>query len=425
MVTTSRNNDLEYLTGSPPMYTRWVPQNQSFAILCLPNSFAIEFTGSKYLRTTDYALMNSMTLSQFTWEASVLHRGLTGKQVYLSWHNSAGSYFMTFHKSANNQLEFSVKTSSSTITATSRIKLEIGKWYHVAVTYDGGIAGQLRLYYLDPYGSIVTGSDCTDDVCLSGALHGTVGERGKGFGFGVSKLSGTLSGCTVGLTLSAHGGGVCDTGYVGQVCHTDSDCGGGLVTGTCKVGSGFSATIVEVVQGTAKIAFFDVAAQTATLDGGIDNAVTQVVMGAAIANLAANEFIKIGTEYMKVLVLSNGGKTLTVIRNQNPDGLTSAGAAAHSNGETITLAEGGVDTSATELKIATAIPNLAANEFIQAGTEYMKVTALADSGKTLTVVRNQNPAGLTSAGAATHAGGETVTLISGSITNIYVTDPGR
>ena len=33
---------------------------------------------------------------------------------------------------------------------------------------------------------------------------------------------------------------------VGQVCTTAADCGGGLVIGTCKVGSGFAATITAV-----------------------------------------------------------------------------------------------------------------------------------------------------------------------------------
>jgi hypothetical protein len=42
---------------------------------------------------------------------------------------------------------------------------------------------------------------------------------------------------------------VCDTGYVGQVCSTAADCGGGLVTGTCKVGAGFAATITGVDAG--------------------------------------------------------------------------------------------------------------------------------------------------------------------------------
>ena len=246
MVTTSRNNDLEFLTASPPMYTRWAPRNQSFSILCVPNAFALEFSGSQFVRTTDYAYINSKTFTQFTWEASVYHSSLTNKQTYMSWHNSGGSYSMTFHKNANHQLEFSVKTSSTTIIVTSRIMLNPQTWYHVAVTYDGGVAGQLRLYYLDPYGAAVTGSDCFDDVCLNGALSGTIGMRGKGLGFGVSKLSGTLAGCTVGTTLSAYGGGVCDTGYVGQVCTSAAECGGGLVTGTCKVGAGFAATVTAV-----------------------------------------------------------------------------------------------------------------------------------------------------------------------------------
>ena len=252
MVTTSRNNDFEFYSGSPPMYTRWVAHNQTFAVLCLPNSFALEFSGSKYLRTTDYSSINSYAFSQFTWEASVFHSSLTGKQTYMSWHNVGGSYFMTFHKNSNHQLEFSVRTSSSTITVNSRIMLNADTWYHIAVTYDGGVAGQLRLYYLDPYGSVVTGSDCFDDVCLSGPASGTVGLRGKGLGFGVTKLVGTLASCTVGMTLSAYGGGVCDTGYVGHVCSSAAECGGGLVTGTCKVGAGFAATI-SAVDGTGSI----------------------------------------------------------------------------------------------------------------------------------------------------------------------------
>jgi hypothetical protein len=249
MVKTSRNNDLEYLSGSPPMYSRWIPLNQTFSVLCLPNYFSLEFVGSKFLRTTDYAYMNTYSFAQFTWEASVYHSTLTGQQTYLSWHNSGGTYYMSFYKNPNHQLEFSVRTSSTTISVASRIKLNPQTWYHVAVTYDGGVAGQLRLYYLDPYGSVVTGSDCFDDVCLSGSLSGTIGLRGKGLGFGVSKLYGTLASCTVGMTLSAYGGGVCDTGYVGQVCSTAADCGGGLVIGTCKVGAGFVATITAVDAG--------------------------------------------------------------------------------------------------------------------------------------------------------------------------------
>ena len=252
MVTTSRNNDLEFVTGSAPMYTRWVPKNQSFAILCLQNTFALEFGSSKFVRTTDYAVINSMTFNEFTWEMSVYHNSLSNKQTYLSWHDAGGTYFMCLQKNANNRLEFSVKTSSSTIAVTSRFSLALKTWHHVAVTYDGGVAGQLRLYYLDPYGSAVTGSDCADDTCLRSETHliGTIGERGAGLGFGVSKLSGTLAGCTVGMTLSAYGGGICDTGYVGNLCTFDSDCGGGLITGTCKVGSGFAATITAVSSGS-------------------------------------------------------------------------------------------------------------------------------------------------------------------------------
>jgi hypothetical protein len=251
MVTTSRNNDLE-LVSNPPVYTRWTPRNQSFSILCLPNSFALEFSGSNYLRTTDYALMNTQTFSQFTWEASIFHSTLSGRQTYLSWHNLGGSYYMSFYKNSGHQLEFSVRTSTTTITVTSRIMFNPKTWYHVAVQYDGGAAGQLRLYYLDPYGSVVTGSNCADDVCLSGPLSGTIGMRGKGLGFGVTRSSGTMAGCTSGMLISAYGGGICDTGYVGQVCTTAAECGGGLVTGTCKTGSGFSASVTSV-DGTGSI----------------------------------------------------------------------------------------------------------------------------------------------------------------------------
>ena len=38
--------------------------------------------------------------------------------------------------------------------------------------------------------------------------------------------------------------------YVGNLCTFDSDCGGGLITGTCKVGSGFAATITAVSSGS-------------------------------------------------------------------------------------------------------------------------------------------------------------------------------
>ena len=71
-------------------------------------------------------------------------------------------------------------------------------------------------------------------------------------------------------------------------------------------------------------------------------------------------------------------------------------AAAAAAGESVTLAEGGISNSATELKVAAAITGLAVGEYLKtAANEYVKVTALADSGKTLTITRNGAPCGLT------------------------------
>ena len=91
---------------------------------------------------------------------------------------------------------------------------------------------------------------------------------------------------------------------------------------------------------------------------------------------------------MKVTAKADSDKTLTVERHQNPAGLTSAGAAAHVGGATVTLAEGGITDAADSVtvKLVAAITNLNANEYIKtAANEYLKVTNIADAGKTLTV----------------------------------------
>jgi hypothetical protein len=70
------------------------------------------------------------------------------------------------------------------------------------------------------------------------------------------------------------------------------------------------------------------------------------------------------------------------------------------------------------LKVAAAITGLAVGEYLKtAANEYVKVTALADSGLTLTITRNGAPCGLTQAAAAAAAAGETVTLYEGGIDN--------
>ena len=58
--------------------------------------------------------------------------------------------------------------------------------------------------------------------------------------------------------------------------------------------------------------------------------------------------------------------------------------------------EGGISNSDTTLKVAAAITGLAVGEYLKtAANEYVKVTALADSGLTLTITRNGAPCGLT------------------------------
>lgn len=250
LVTISRDNDLEYVDGSPPLYTRRAPANESFASLCVPNSFALELAGAEYVRTTDYAFMNTQSMTAFTFEWSAYITDRSGKQTFISWHNSAGDYSMSVYKSASNRVEFQAITSGgTTITATSRIELRAQVYYHLAVTYDGGAAGMVRLWYIDTHGAAVTSSDCTDAVCYTGTISGTVGRRGNGIGGGVTRTSGTMTGCAVGDILTAFGGGICEVEDEGKACTADADCG---AAGTCAGGSGFSAT-VTAVSGTGSV----------------------------------------------------------------------------------------------------------------------------------------------------------------------------
>ena len=165
--------------------------------------------------------------------------------------------------------------------------------------------------------------------------------------------------------------------------------------------------------------------ETVTLaEGGISNSDTTLILSAAINNLDQNEFLKIGSEYVKVTNIGGTGallnRQLTIERNGNPCGLTqAAAAAAAAAGETVFLAEGGIDNSATTLKLEAAIGTLDVGEYLKTeANEYLKVTAKADSDLTLTIERDGNPCGLTQKGsAAAAAAGETVTLYEGGIDN--------
>ena len=177
-----------------------------------------------------------------------------------------------------------------------------------------------------------------------------------------------------------------------------------------------------------RVAGFDASSTTLKLVTKIEAA------GAAIGTLAKDEYIKIGNEYMKVTAdLADDGKTLTVSRNANPPGLTSGGPAVVAAGATVTLVEGGLSVDGTTLKLVSAIANLQVNEYVKTpGGEYLKVTQI--NGQTLTVERSDNtdaasatnhPPGLTQgAKAAVTLAGVTVTLAEGGIstsdTTLYI-----
>jgi len=247
LLTTSRDNDLEVVAATAPVYTVQAPQNATYAVLCVPNRFALEFSGAQWARTSDYAVMNNMALASFTWEVSVYVKSLAGEQTFIAWHNAAGDYYMRLYKTATSQFAFAVKTASTTITAQSNLQLVAQRWYHLAVTYDGGVAGMVRLFHLDTFGHGQTASDCVDAQCLVATEKGGVGAYGAGLGDGVLLLStADLDGCAAGMTLSATGGGSCSVpndDKTARPCTTDSDCSTGE---TCVSGSGFAATITAV-----------------------------------------------------------------------------------------------------------------------------------------------------------------------------------
>ena len=183
-----------------------------------------------------------------------------------------------------------------------------------------------------------------------------------------------------------------------------------------------SATIsFEDRTASATIAFEDVPAQNANIaaGGGLDDQVasTTLVLATAIADLDAGEYIKsANNEYMRVSALSIDKKTLTVTRAASPPGLVAGPIAEAADGSSIILAEGGVDATGTTVKLVAPLLGLATGEYIKsAAGEYMLVTNLENSDKTLTVERNGAPAGLTQKPAASAAAGTSVTLADGGV----------
>ncbi|EKX52541.1 hypothetical protein GUITHDRAFT_101707 [Guillardia theta CCMP2712] len=190
--------------------------------------------------------MNSRTFRAFTWEVSVYFESISGNQTLLSWHDPAGNYSMSLFKNENNHIAFQVRTANETLLAFGRNSYGAGNWHHLAVSYDGGIAGEIRLYRLDTSGAAITRSDCLSGVCLTGNVSGTIGSQGSGFGDGILLRSGTTSGCSQGLIISAVGGGKCKAASAtinNRPCLNASDCG---VDGQCIVGYDFSAVVTSV-----------------------------------------------------------------------------------------------------------------------------------------------------------------------------------
>jgi len=87
---------------------------------------------------------------------------------------------MRLSKTISNFYEFTITHASGSVTATSVLPLQRHKWYHLIVTYDGGVAGRIRLYHANTYGAGITASDCVDATCMVGSVSGTIGKVGGG-----------------------------------------------------------------------------------------------------------------------------------------------------------------------------------------------------------------------------------------------------
>ena len=132
---------------------------------------------------------------------------------------------------------------------------------------------------------------------------------------------------------------------------------------------------------SATIAFEDTTVSaTIAASGGVDNKTTSttVVLASSMANLSQNEYIKSESgEYMKVTAIAGDGVTLTVERAASPPGLIAGSIAVVANASSVTLVEGGVDTTESTVKLASAIDNLDVGEYIKtAAGEYMQVLSL-------------------------------------------------
>jgi hypothetical protein len=181
-----------------------------------------------------------------------------------------------------------------------------------------------------------------------------------------------------------------------------------------------AGTVLDVPGQNGVIAFEDKAAQSATIaiGGGITNEESSLtlVLDSVIPNLDVGEYVKtVENEYLKVVGLSTDKLTLTIERDGEPSGLTKKGSRqAASGGEVVILVEGGVDDNPASqtVKLVQAIPGLDVDEYIKSDNgEYMKVTAIVDSGKTLTVERDAAPPGLVQASISAAAAGTSIILV--------------
>jgi hypothetical protein len=126
------------------------------------------------------------------------------------------------------------------------------------------------------------------------------------------------------------------------------------------------------------------------------------------SGLVADAYIRVGAEIIKITAVVTGTQILTLDRGQL--------------GTTVESHEIGAGVHGSILRLVAMMDNLAVGEYIKtAAGEYMKILALADNGKTLTVERKSDgcascgsPPGLTQREAAAPAvAGETVTLAEG------------
>ena len=141
-----------------------------------------------------------------------------------------------------------------------------------------------------------------------------------------------------------------------------------------------------------------------------------VTSAAALTGLAANSYIRVGSEIMLVTAIANTND-LTVTRGQS-----GTSAAVHANGATVdlltqtTLSGAIADGSATSVPVTLNTGGLgaAALDYILIGSEVIKIAAGGVSGNTLTVTGGRGQDGTTAVG---HASGATVYLLTQTAVN--------